>query len=684
MDSKTLHEQIVALRKSVMYHDELYYRKAKPEITDLEYDRLKSQLGKLEKNYPELALVVGTHTPTQVIGDDRSQGFKTVKHRVAMQSLDNTYSQTELREFHNRIVKLTDKKDLTYCVEPKIDGLAVCVTYEQGKFVRAVTRGNGIEGDDISANVLTLHGLPKQLRAIKQFPLPDIIEIRGEIYLTEAEFQRINAEREEDGLELYANPRNLAAGTIKQLDPKEVARRKLEIVLYGIGYCSPANAAGSTQMGYQERLKAWGAPTVEKCWFASGIDEVWSAVQQLDKLRHSFAYGTDGAVVKLDSFSLQEQLGSTSKAPRWAMAYKFEPERVETLLKEISIQVGRTGVLTPVAELTPVLLAGSTVSRATLHNRDEITRKDIRVGDYVYVEKAGEVIPAVIGVNLVKRKVDCRPFEFPKHCPSCGSLAISYEGEVALRCPNRDCPVQVKRRIQHFASKQCVDIDGLGEAMVETLVERGWVRTISDIYRLPEKRLDLLSLGKKVEKSTDNLIEAIQTSKSAELWRFVHGLGINHVGASAAKDLALYFGSLESLASASVSDFITDNKVSIIEGIGETVTSSIIEYFNYPANRVLIAELKELGVTPTPPVKVSVSQTSLLNGKTFVLTGTLPTLKRDQAAEIIERNGGKVVGSVSKKTDFVLAGTDAGSKLEKAIQLGITVIDEAKLLEMIR
>jgi DNA ligase (NAD+) len=680
----TLHEQILALRNSVMHHDELYYKKAKPEITDLEYDRLKSQLAKLEKEYPELALALGVNTPTEIIGDDRSQGFKTVKHRVAMQSLDNTYSEAELREYHNRNVKLSDRKDLAYCVEPKIDGLAVCVTYEHGKFVRAVTRGNGIEGDDISANALTLHGLPRQLKATKDFPVPDIIEIRGEIYLTEAEFQRINAEREEDGLELYANPRNLAAGTIKQLDPKEVARRKLEIVLYGIGYCSPTSAIGLTQMGYQERLKAWGAPTVEKCWYASGIDQVWSAIQQLDKLRHSFTYGTDGAVVKLDSFALQDQLGSTSKAPRWAMAYKFEPERVETLLKEISIQVGRTGVLTPVAELTPIVLAGSTVARATLHNRDEIARKDIRVGDYVYVEKAGEVIPAVIGVNSAKRKVECRPFEFPQDCPSCGTRAISYEGEVALRCPNRDCPVQVKRRIQHFASKQCVDIDGLGESMVETLVERGWVTTISDVYRLPERRLDLLSLGKKVEKSTDNLITAIQTSKSAELWRFVHGLGINHVGAAAAKDLALYFGSLDSLASASVSDFITDNKVSIIEGIGETVTASIIEYFNYPGNRVLVAELKNLGVNPTPPTKVSVSQSSTLHGKTFVLTGTLPTLKRDEASEIIERNGGKVVGSVSKKTDYVLAGAEAGSKLEKAIKLGITVIDEAKLLEMTR
>jgi len=682
MQSQSPHDQITALRKAVMMHDELYYKKAKSEITDLEYDQLKLQLAELEQKYPKLVLALGTDTPTQTVGDDRSQGFKTAKHRVAMQSLDNTYSEAELREFHNRLVKLANKTDLSYCIEPKIDGLAVCVTYEKGRFARAVTRGNGVEGDDITANALTLYGLPKQLKPSKEFPVPDIIEIRGEIYLTEAEFQRINAEREECGQELYANPRNLAAGTIKQLDPKEVARRRLEIVLYGIGYCAPASAAGLTQLSYQERLRAWGAPTVEKCWYASGINEVWNAVQELDRIRHSFAYGTDGAVIKLDSFLLQDQLGRTSKAPRWAMAYKFEPERAETLLKEISIQVGRTGVLTPVAELAPVLLAGSTVARATLHNRDEIGRKDIRVGDYVYVEKAGEVIPAVVGVNLAKRKPNCIPFEFPLTCPCCGTQAIAYQGEVALRCLNYDCAIQVRRRVQHFVSKACIDIDGLGEAMVATLVERGWVVTLADVYRLPNRRSDLLSLGKKVEKSTDNLIFAIEASKTAELWRFIHGLGINHVGAAAAKDLALYFGSLESLASANALDLLTDKKDSIIEGIGETVSAAILEYFKFPRNAALITELRSLGVNPTAPIKNLALSNGVFAGKTFVLTGTLPTLKRDEAAHLIERCGGKVTGSVSKKTDYVVAGDEAGSKLDKALELGVIVIDESELLKL--
>jgi len=684
MELRNPHEHILELRKVVMYHDDLYYKKAKPEISDQSYDQLKSQLASLESKHAELALSLGLDTPTQTIGDDRSSGFKTVKHRIPMQSLDNTYSEAELREFHARLVKLTDTKDLSYCVEPKIDGVAVCVTFEKGNFVRAVTRGNGVEGDDITANALTLYGLPKKLKSSQEFPVPDIIEIRGEIYLTETEFQRINTERIEDGLELYANPRNLAAGTIKQLDPKEVARRKLEIVLYGIGFCSPVSFSGLTQMDYQERLRAWGAPTVERCWHAKGIDEACRAVEALDKLRHSFTYGTDGAVIKLDSFLLQNRLGSTSKAPRWAIAYKFEPERAETLLKEISIQVGRTGVLTPVAELTPVLLAGSTVARATLHNRDEIARKDIRVGDYVFVEKAGEVIPAVVGVNLAKRKRESVRFEFPKHCPSCGTLAIFHEGEVALRCPNYDCTIQIRRRIQHFVSKNCVDIDGLGEAMVATLVEKGWISTLADVYRLPSRRLDLLSLGKKVEKSTDNLIAAIESSKTTELWRFVHGLGISHVGAAAAKDLALHFGSLEALASAKITDLLSENNETIIEGIGETVTAAILAFFTHTRNKVLISELNKLGVSPVgPTINLALSSGSLA-GKTLVLTGTLPTLKREQAAHLIEQAGGKVSGSVSKKTDYLVAGEEAGSKLDKALELGVPVIDEQQLLKLIR
>jgi DNA ligase (NAD+) len=673
--------RIAQLRAEVAHHDELYYRKAKPEIEDIDYDRLKRLLADLEAQYPDAAQAAGARSPTDKVGDDRSEGFKSYRHREPMQSLDNTYSEAELREFHARLVKLLDRENLAYVVEPKIDGLAVSVTYEQGQFVRAVTRGNGIEGDDVTANARTIHSLPHTLKKSQGTPIPDVIEIRGEIFLTLAEFQRINKAREEEGLERYANPRNLAAGTIKQLDTAEVAQRKLEIVLYGIGYCEPAGAQGLTQSGYHELVRAWGLPTVEKYWRAQGVNEMWLRVQELDQLRHQFPYATDGAVVKLDSLALQREAGRTSKAPRWAMAYKFAAERAETGLRAITVQVGRTGVLTPVAELEPVILAGTTVARATLHNRDEIARKDIRAGDYVFVEKAGEVIPAVIGVNLARRTPECVPFVFPDKCPACGTSIVQVEGEVALRCPNYECPVQVRRRVQHFASRGSVDIEGLGESMVDTLVDKGWVKSVADLYRL--KREDLLSLGKSVEKSSDNLLAAIEASKRRELWRFINGLGIPHVGVSSAKDLGVYFGGLEALAQAKFEDFIGEKKASRIEGIGETMALAILDFFNQPRNRTLVSELLALGVSPEAPAKKSAATSTLLAGKTFVLTGTLPGMTREQAAEKIEAAGGKISGSVSKKTSYVLAGAEAGSKLDKAQALGVPVLDEADFLKML-
>jgi len=674
--------RIAALRRDVGHHDELYYRKAQPEITDQEYDRLKRELADLEGKYPEIARDLGASSPTQAVGDDRAEGFQTYRHRQPMQSLDNTYSEAELREFHARLVKLLGRDELDYTVEPKIDGLAVSLTYEEGHLVRAVTRGNGVEGDDVTANIRTLKHLPRELKSDADAAIPDVIEIRGEVYLTFAEFERINREREEAGLELYANPRNLAAGTLKLLDAREVAHRRLEIVLYGAGYAEPAAAIGATQAAYHAKLKAWGLPTVEKLWIAHGIDGVWTAVQELDALRHRFNYATDGAVIKLNGLALQREAGMTSKAPRWAMAYKFAAERAETQLENIGVQVGRTGVLTPVAHLVPVELAGSTVARATLHNQDEIARKDIRVGDFVYVEKAGEVIPVVVGVNLAKRTPQCVPFEFPRTCPACGTPVVQREGEVALRCPNYECPVQVRRRVRHFASKGGVDIEGMGEAMVDVVVDHGWVRSVADLYRL--RREDLLTLGKSVEKSTDNLLAAIEQSKRAELWRFIHGLGITHVGATAAKDLAMRFGSLDALASARREDFLGEKDATLIEGFGATMAEAILEYFNQPRHRQLLAELAQLGIEPAAPAKQTVATSGPFAGKTVVLTGTLPTLTREQASDMILAAGGKVSGSVSKKTDFVLAGEEAGSKLEKARTLGVTVIDQAEFLRLIR
>jgi DNA ligase (NAD+) len=668
--------RIEFLRNALARNDELYYRRAQPEISDFEYDQMKRELADLEWTFPELK---PKNSPTDQIGDDRTEGFSTYRHRERMMSLDNTYSQAELREFHARLVRLLGKEDLTYVVEPKIDGLAVSLTFEKGRLVHAVTRGNGVEGDDITANAMTIRSLPKTLKTHgKKFP--EIVEVRGEIFLSLAEFKRINQLREEAGEPLYANPRNLAAGTIKQLDPREVAQRKLEIVLYGLGFCEPSATRPGTQHEYLETVKEWGLPTVERFWTVVGADQMWSAVQELDSIRNSFAYATDGAVIKLDSLGLQREAGATSKAPRWAMAYKFAAERAETRLNRIAIQVGRTGALTPVAELEPVKLAGTTVARATLHNQDEIARKDIRVGDYVYVEKAGEIIPAVIAVNLAKRTPECVPYVFPTVCPACGSEVVRLAGEVAVRCLNFECPVKVRRRVAHFASKSCVDIEGLGFAMVDAVVEKGWVKSVADIYRL--RRDDLLSLGKNVAKSTDNLLAGIESSKTRDLWRFIHGLGIPHVGAAAAKDLAQKFRSLEALAEARYEDFVTEKR-SVIEGIGETMGRAILEHFNDPRNRTLVQDLIDLGVKPVAPA-ARTATSATLQGKTFVLTGTLPNLSREEATAKIENAGGKVSGSVSKKTSYLLAGEEAGSKLEKANSLGVPVIDEERFLALLR
>ncbi|GAB5558909.1 MAG: NAD-dependent DNA ligase LigA [Synoicihabitans sp.] len=671
MSSPSPEQRIRELREIIAGHDELYYRQAAPEVSDRDYDALKKELADLEEENPLLAMM---DSPTQQVGDDRSEGFQSYTHRERMMSLDNTYSDDEMREFLARMERELERSDLTYVIEPKIDGLAVSVTYENGKMVRAVTRGNGIEGDDITANARTIKTLPLELKQSAEAPVPDIIEIRGEIYLTNEEFQRINAEREEAGQALYANPRNLAAGTIKQLDSSVVAQRKLEIVLYGRGFTAPVEMLPDSQQQFFEWVKAWGLPTVENQWSAKSGDEVLAAIAELDRLRHDLDYPTDGAVVKLDSIALQRTLGATSKAPRWAMAYKFEAERAETLLREITIQVGRTGVLTPVAELEPVQLAGTTVSRATLHNGDEIARKDIRVGDTVLVEKAGEIIPAVVRVNLDKRPPECEAFTFPRACPVCETPTIQLEGEVAVRCPNAQCPVQVRRRVIHFASRACLDIEGLGEAMVNQLVEKGWVTRIPDLYSLD--RDNLLSLGKNVGKSTDNLLAAIEASKTAELWRFIHGLGIPHVGAASAKDLARVFGGLQQLADATMESYIRE-KESVISGIGATMATAITSFFQEEHNRQMIDDLLAIGVAPTAPHTDGGG--TRFAGKTFVLTGTLPTLTRNEAAELIEAAGGKVSGSVSKKTTYVVAGESAGSKLAKAEKLGVEVIDEAGL-----
>ncbi len=680
MSPAEVSSRIVELRATVAHHDELYYRRATPEISDFDYDRLKAELAGLEKLFPEVARAVGPDTPTARVGDDRAEGFARVKHRQAMTTLDNTYDEAELREFHARLVKALGVEDLAYTVEPKIDGVAVSLTFEQGRLTRAVTRGDGEEGDDVIANVRTLAGLPHRLAGAS---VPDVIEIRGEIFLREEEFRRINQVQEEAGEAPYANPRNLAAGTLKQLDARLVASRRLEIVLYGMGICEPPVA--DSQTAYHAQLKAWGLPGVEQIRTVRGADAVWAAIQELDTLRRGFAYGTDGAVVKLDSFEQQRhpKIGFRGMAadgqaeaarklsPRWACAYKFAPDRAETRVRAITIQVGRTGALTPVAELEPVLLAGTTVKRATLHNADEIARKDVRVGDAVLVEKAGEIIPAVVSVLVEKRPADSLPYAFPRECPVCRSVAVRGEGGVVWRCPNPHCPEKVRRRIEHFASKGGVDIEGLGEEVVALLLEKGLIKTIADIFRV--KIEALLPLKKSGEVWASNLIAGIAARRGADLWRVINGLGIPQVGAAAAKDLARTFRSLDALAAAPEADLVR------IDGFGEKTAAAVRVWFADAANGELVRDLQAAGVAPTPPVATA----STLAGKVFVLTGTLPTLSREEATAKIEAAGGKISGSVSKKTHYVLAGEEAGSKLEKARSLGVPVIDEAEFVRMI-
>ncbi|HLP06765.1 MAG TPA: NAD-dependent DNA ligase LigA [Opitutaceae bacterium] len=696
--------RIAQLRTELAHHDELYYRQARPELADFDYDRLKRELAELEAAHPEFAAGA---SPTKRVGDDRAEGFARVRHRQAMMTLDNTYDEGELREFHARLAKLLGTDDLAYTVEPKIDGLAVSLTYERGQLVRAVTRGDGEEGDDVTANVRTIRGLPGALRAVEgerreakgeraeadELPLfaepappkaalagvPDLIEIRGEVFLRLEEFRRINREQEEAGLEPYANPRNLAAGTLKLLDAGEVAKRRLEIVLYGLGACEPAEPAAS-QSEFLQRLVDWGLPVVEKFWAVRGIDAVWAAIGELDRVRRGFAYATDGAVVKLDRHDQQRLAGARGAgqsarklSPRWACAYKFAPDRAETRVNAITIQVGRTGALTPVAELEPVLLAGTTVKRATLHNAEEIARKDVRPGDAVLIEKAGEIIPAVVQVLVEKRPAGLAPYVFPTTCPICGTPATRAEGEVVWRCPNPDCPEKVRRRLEHFASKGCLDIDGLGEEMVALLIERGLVKTIPDIFRL--KLEDLLPLKKSGEVWAGNLIAGIAARKRADLWRVLNGLGIPQVGAAASKDLAQRFRSLDAIAAASEADLLN------VGGIGERTAGLIREWFAQPTNRALLAELRAVGLEPTPPPAHGTS--APLAGKTLVLTGTLPTLSREDATALVEAAGGKVSGSVSKKTHYVVAGEEAGSKLEKARALGVPVLDEAGLRALV-
>ncbi len=657
-------KDIVKLRAEIAKHDRLYYKDATPSIDDQAYDRLKAELATLEAASPEFNF---GDSPTQSVGDDRLEAFVSYTHRVPMLSLDNTYSMEALIEFGRRLEKRFPDQTLNYLVEPKIDGVAVSLTYEHGQFVRAVSRGNGAEGDDITSNVRPIAGLPTTIENA-----PDILEVRGEIYMRHEEFERINAIREAAGQQLYANPRNLAAGTIKLLDPAEASARKLDMVLYGVGACEPARYF-SHQAEIQEKLKGWGFSVLEKIWLSDGIEQAWLSIEELDTLRQDFSYPTDGAVVKLDDFRLQDEAGVTSKAPRWAIAYKFEAERAETLLKEISLQIGRTGAVTPVAILEPVQLAGTTVSRATLHNEDEIRRKDIRPGDTVLVQKAGEIIPQVLSVIESKRPADSQPFDFGVHLESLGIVAERDPTEAVWRITSKDDPIRQQRALQHFASRACMDIENLGTAVVEQLVSRGLAKNQADLYTLNTEQL--LGVEKFAEKSATNLIAALETSKTRALWQLIHGLGIPHVGKQSAKDLEAHFESLDAIASA------TEEQLEEVDGVGSIMAQSLHAWFAEPDHVTLIDRLRDYGLN-FQSARIETGD-SALAGKIFVLTGSLPNLTRSEASAMIEKVGGRTSSSVSKKTDYVIAGEASGSKYAKAVKLELQILDESAFKELI-
>jgi DNA ligase (NAD+) len=655
--------RIEDLRTIIADHDRRYYIEAAPIIRDREYDELYRELRDLEAEYPELAT---PDSPTRRVGGAPLESFRQVTHRTPMLSLDNTYSENEVADFFRRLERLVPGETIDAVIEPKIDGVAVSLYYNHGVLEYAATRGNGVVGDDVTQNIRTIRAVPLRLHG----SVPDEVEVRGEVFLPKKVFAALNAEREEAGEPLFANPRNTAAGSLKQLDPSLVAERKLSAMFYGMGLL-----AGDELSTHQQALKclrAWGLPTHAKIWTARSVEEVIRAIQLLGEMRHDFAFEMDGAVVKVDRYDLRERVGYTSKAPRWAMAFKYQAERAETRLLSIEIQVGRSGKLTPVANLDPVFISGTTVARATLHNGEEIRRKDVREGDIVVIEKSGEIIPAVVEVLKERRSGVEKPFEMPIHCPSCGSRVSRVEGQVDIRCTNIECPEQVKRRLQHFAHRGALDIEGLGEMMVGQLVENGLVKRVDHIYELDENKLRRLErMGKK---SISNLLDGIEASKRQPLWRLIFGLGILHVGATAARELATHFGSMEALQNASPAELLR------APNTGEVVAASIREWFQNPDNIALLKALRKHGLNFGETDRAE-AKSETLRGTSWVITGRLSE-SREILEELIRQHGGRVTGSVSKKTDYVLAGEEAGSKLEKARQLGIKIISEKEFRDM--
>ena len=664
-------QRIEELSRQIEHHNRLYYIEATPEISDRAYDELYRELMDLERKFPQF---LSDHSPTQRVGGAPLEGFTTVTHLQPMMSLDNTYSEQELAAFYNRLLKNLGRDRLPVSIEPKIDGVAASVIYRGGVLDRAATRGDGRSGDDITQNVRTIASLPLRLPQ----GVPGNFEVRGEVYMPRKEFDEMNRQREAAGEQPFANPRNATAGTLKQLDPKIVAQRPLALIFHGFGWLGDDVQLG-TQSAFYQLLDAAGLRKSDLIWRGETLDEVLAAIGELEKKRHHLAYETDGAVVKVDDHQLQHELGATSKSPRWAIAFKFQAEQAQTRVLSIEIQVGRTGALTPVANLEPVSVSGTTVSRATLHNGEEVKRKDVRKGDVVVIEKAGEIIPAVVQVRYELRTGGEVPFEMPARCPTCGTEVERDPIQVAVRCPNAACPDKVKRRLSHYAARGAMDIQGLGAALIDQLVDQGLATRISDLYALDARRLE--SLERMGSRSIQKLLDGVEASKRQPAWRLLFGLGILHVGSTSSRSLIEHFGSIDALAQATLA------QLEAVPDVGGVLARSLLDFFSQPDNAEELDRLRGAGL-PLQMAEPSgaghaTPASDALSGTTWVITGTL-SQPRDHFADLIRRHGGKVTGSVSSKTTHLLAGEKAGGKLTKAEELGISILSEEGFLAKVR
>lgn len=651
--------KIIKLRENIEYHRKKYYNEDAPEISDYEFDMMFRELEELERAYPEFH---DENSPIYRVGGEALDKFEKVSHNTPLKSLTDVFNFSELEEFYNKMKSIDNK--IEFSVEPKIDGLSCGLTYNEGKFIRALTRGDGSVGEDVSSNVRTIASVPMNI------PYTGYLEIRGEVYMPKKSFEKLNEERENKGEALFANPRNAAAGSLRQLDSKITAKRNLDIFLFNLQACDKDFINHSETLDFI----AENGFNILKYTICRNFTEIKDEIERIGKSRDFLPYDIDGVVIKVNSLDKRSEIGEGTSTPKWAVAYKFPPENKETKLIDIVIQVGRTGVLTPNAVLEPVKLAGTTVSRATLHNADFIADKDIRIGDYVFVQKAGDIIPEITAVNIKKRTNELEEYKMPEICPSCGEKVVRILGEARTMCQNNSCPAQLLRGIEHFASKSAMNIEGMGPAIIELFVDNGLISKISDLYTIDYNKVStLVGMG---AKSAENLKKSIENSKNAGLARLIYALGIPNIGIKAAKSLSQKYCDIEKLFTATFYDITT------IDDFGEIMASAVIKYFARSSTRNLIDELKMCGVRTFEDVNKTESSNKLA-GNTFVITGTLPTMKRTEAAELIEKNGGKVSGSVSSKTNFLLAGEDAGSKLTKAQSLGIKIINEDELIKLI-